>query len=460
MGPNSKSMRRAALICLLISSGIFILWGSYLAAKPPAGMGDFKAVYYGARCLFDHRDPYNRSEFESVYFAEGGQLPSDPADWPMFRSAVTVLRNPPSALFVVAPLAMLPWGVTCALWTMLSAAGLALAAFLMWRVAERRAPRLALLLICFLIANSIYVIALGNTAGAAVGLCVIAVWCLMEERFVAAGILCLAVALAIKPHDAGFVWAYFLLAGGAYRKRALQTLLVVGVLVLVSILWVSHVSPHWSQELHANLLTTEARGTLNDPGPASDHFFAPDMVINLQSAIAIFRDDPRVYNTATYLVCGVLLLLGAVRTLRTRFSQSKAWFALAAIAALSMLPVYHRLHDAKLLLLTLPACAMLWAGGGPLKWTAGLLNTAAIVVTADVPSTILMLIDRSLHGHVTGFTGKLLDLILLRPAAPILLATGILYLWVYLRRTALLKEGASAIQEIQGVLEQQISLHV
>jgi hypothetical protein len=125
-----------------------------------------------------------------------------------------------------------------------------------------------------------------------------------------------------------------------------------------------------------------------------------------------------------------------------------------------MLPVYHRLHDAKLLLLTLPACAMLWAGGGPLKWTAGLLNTAAIVVTADVPSTILMLIDRSLHGHVTGFTGKLLDLILLRPAAPILLATGILYLWVYLRRTALLKEGASAIQEIQGVLEQQISLHV
>ncbi len=45
-------------------------------------------------------------------------------------------------------------------------------------------------------------------------------------RCVWVGILCLAVSLAIKPHDGGLVWLYFILAGGAFRKRALQSLVV------------------------------------------------------------------------------------------------------------------------------------------------------------------------------------------------------------------------------------------
>ena len=36
--------------------------------------------------------------------------------------------------------------------------------------------------------------------------------------------MCLAISLMLKPHDAGLVWLYFLLAGGIYRKRALQAL--------------------------------------------------------------------------------------------------------------------------------------------------------------------------------------------------------------------------------------------
>ncbi len=441
---NLTSTQRTALLCLLVSSGIFMVWGFRRAADRPVGKCDFTAIYYGARCLIHHRDPYNPVEFENVYQAEGGDMPSDLPTLRMFRNAIFRCINLPSSLLLVVPLAMLPWGLASLLWLMLIAGCLTLAAFLMWNAAGGSAPRFAPLLICFVLINSVYVLELGNTAGIAVGLCIAAVWCFLKERYVAAGILCMAVALALKPHDAGLVWLYFLLAGGAYRKRALQTLLVVGVLILPSVLWVSHVAPHWAQELHSNVQAGAAQGGINDPGPSTETFRGTDMVVNLQSPIAIFRDDPRIYNTVTYLVCGVLLLLGAVRILRARFSQSNAWFALAAIAALSMLPVYHRLHDAKLLLLTVPACAMLWAGGGPLKWTAGLLNTAALVVTADIPSTILMLIDRSLHGHVTGFAGKLLDLFLLRPAAPILLATGILYLWVYLRSTAPRREWKDA----------------
>ena len=59
---------------------------------------------------------------------------------------------------------------------------------------------------------------IGNALGLVISLCLIAVWCIVEERFAAGGVLCLAVCLMIKPHDAALVWLYFLLAGGTYRS--------------------------------------------------------------------------------------------------------------------------------------------------------------------------------------------------------------------------------------------------
>ena len=97
-----------------------------------------------------------------------------------------------------------------------------------------------------------------------------------------AGILCLAVSLAIKPHDAGLVWLYFLLAGGVYRKRALQTLLITVVLGLSAFLWVSHVAPHWMRDWRSNLAAISAHGGLNEPGPASVTGRTAGMVIDLQ----------------------------------------------------------------------------------------------------------------------------------------------------------------------------------
>jgi len=51
---------------------------------------------------------------------------------------------------------------------------------------------------------------------------------------VPAGILCFAISLAVKPHVAGMVLLYFLLANARYRKRALQTLAVTALTLLAS----------------------------------------------------------------------------------------------------------------------------------------------------------------------------------------------------------------------------------
>jgi hypothetical protein len=423
--------RWGGLLLLLLCGGISIFWGAVLVRVVPGGPLDFQHIYYGTRCLLQHHNPYIESELESVYRAEGGERPSESIQ---ARRIVTFYRNLPPTFLFITPLAMLPLGAAEALWMILTGGVFILAAFLMWEIGASYAPGVSLLLICILLANAEVLFGSGNTAGIVVSLCVVAVWCFLQERFVPAGILCMAASLAIKPHDAGLVWLFFLLAGGVYRKRALQTLAVTVVLGVASILWVSHVAPHWMQGLHANLMATSVHGDLNDPGPDSVTGRSVSMIIDLQAAVSVFRDDPRIYNPASYLVCGALMLAWSVRTLRSRFLQARAWLALAAIVPLTMLVTYHRSYDAKLLLLTVPACAMLWAEGGQIGWIALLATTAGIVLTADIPLTILMILTKNLRISTVGLPGQILTVVLTRPVPLILLAMGIIYLWVYVRR--------------------------
>jgi hypothetical protein len=125
-----------------------------------------------------------------------------------------------------------------------------------------------------------------------------------------------------------------------------------------------------------------------------------------------------------------------VVTLRSRFSIEKAWLALAAIAALSMLPVYHRIYDSKLLLLTVPACALLWSEGRLIGRLALLVNTVAFVLTGDVPWAIIFGVISHLPPTTPWLSGWVLTAIVVFPVPTILLVMSIFYLWVYASRSA------------------------
>lgn len=170
------------------------------------------------------------------------------------------------------------------------------------------------------------------------------------------------------------------------------------------------------------------------------------MVISLQSILSVFRDDPRFYNLGSYLACAPLLLAWALITLRTRATPARAWLALASIAALSLLPVYHRQYDAKLLLLTVPACVMLWVEGGVTGWLALLLTTAGFVLTGDLTWAILLGLISHLHLPATRLSGQILTAVQVFPAPLILLIVGVFYLWVYARKSP----GSAAEIEIQS----------
>ncbi len=420
--------QRTALNCLLLSCGVSVFFGFVLELNMHGMMLDFKGIYYDTRCLFQHADPYKPGEPLRAYLADGERLLPDESG---LRQNLTWDVYFPTASIFFAPFVMLPWVPAHILWMILTAASLVFAGFLMWNIGANYSPLISGAMICFILANSEILFLLGNSAGIVVCLCVVAVWCFLRDRFIWAGVLCLAASLAIKPHDAGFVWLYFLLAGAPYRKRALQTLLVTAVLAALAILWVTPIAPHWMQELHFNIVT--ACGP-NNPELTTAVRIGPSMIINLQSVIYVICDNPRIYNSVSYLVCGSLLMIWSVRTLMVRFSLRKAWLALAAVVPLTLLVTYHRPYDAKLLLLTVPACAMLWAEGGPIRWVALAVNAAGIIFTSDIPLVILMLLSNEQHISTAGHSGQIFMAMLMRPTPLILLAMSIFYLWLYMRR--------------------------
>jgi len=423
--------RRDGLYFLLLGGAVFILLGIALESIFPNTMVDFRVLYQPARALIQQRDPYNQREVLRISQAEGRSRPSDTDE---DRQVATQCMYPPTAFSFTVPFALLPWNPARILWMTLTMGSFIFASYLLWTLGADYSPVLAGLLAGFLLANSEMLVMTGNMAGIAISLCVVAVWCFLRDRYVVWGVLCLAVSLATKPHDTGLVWLYFLLAGGVYRKRALQSLLAMLAFSLPAVLWVWHVAPGWLQEMHTNILAFSVHGGMNDPGMQSSGAHGLGKLVSLQAIFGVFWNDPRIYDPASYLTFAPLLLVWAFYTFKSPRSPARTWFAIAAIAALSMLPVYHRQQDTRLLLLTVPACAMLWAEGGLTGWLAVLVTSTGLLFTGDLPWAVFLGCIHMVHLKAGGIAANLSLGIELFAMPLMLLVVGIFYLGVYVRR--------------------------
>ena len=289
------------------------------------------------------------------------------------------------------------FGIAHIVWIVLITGSFAAASFLAWNLGSDFDTRLSNLLVAFVLANNILVIASGNPAGLVVSLCIFATWSFVRQRLIWMGAVCLAIAMGIKPQNAGFIWLFFFLAGVNYRKRAFQTAAVALVLGLPATLWVWHIAPNWFSEIRSNLADFQLPGGISDPNLAAAGHYGVGGLITLQSLFSFFRNDPTFYNAATYLICAPLLLFWVWITLRSSASPARTWLALAALLPLSMLPVYHRSYDAKLLILTIPACVMLWGEGKRIGKVALCMSLTALITTSDMPWMLLQVIGKVLH---------------------------------------------------------------
>lgn len=427
-------LKAKRIAVLLLCVGLSYLWAASIREGVHGAVKaiDFGAVYFGTRCALEHKDPYDPQTVLREFAADGRWF-SEPSHRAEHRAQDVVSRiiYPPTAFLVAAPFAELPWVAARTVWLGLISGLLVVAALLMWELAGT-APLLAGCMACYMLLNCVLLLSSGNPVGIVAPFSVIAAWCFVKDRYAVAGVAMLAAGLLLKPHDAGFVWLYFLLAGGTGRKRALQSLAIVAAVGICAVVWITPISPHWIGELRSNLAVLSARGGPADPGPmgASSRSFSP--ILSLQSAFSTFKDDPGFYNPVSYLIGGGLILVWAISVVRKRTSREGALLALAAISILTMLPVYHRADDAKLLLLTIPACAMLWARRGRGRWLSLGLTAAALFVTSAVPIIFETAAVKKLPLALSSLSGKL-TLLALQPAPLVLLAAGCFYLWVYIR---------------------------
>lgn len=431
MGPGSAWWKQPTrLFILFLGAGISLLWGVAIEQGSRTGIMGFPGIYLGTKCLLHECDPYNIQELQRFYETEGAATAPEST---ALRQSVTLYVNLPATFLFIAPLALLPLKLAQLIWMILVVGSFLSATLLMWDMGKTYAPDVPLILAFLLLTNCEIIFAGGNTAGLVVSLCVIAVWCFLNERFEVLGILCLAAGLAIKPHDAGLIWLYFMIAGPAHRKRALLSATAAIAIGIVAVLWVFHAAPHWLPEFQANLKTISTHGGINEPGPTSIGVGSADMIVDLQTVISVFVDDPGVYNPVSYALCGVLLIIWIAAVRRTKCTTRSALFALVSVAALSMLVTYHRSYDAKLLLLSIPSCAILWAEGKPIRWIAFALGVAGILMTGDIPLALLTNATRNSSLLTGGLVEKTLFVLSARPAPLILLATAVFYLWVTYR---------------------------
>lgn len=348
-GGSLARQRRIGLLILLLASLVFAVRGFHSQAQFLQSR-DFKPLYAAGRCILHHENPYDDDMLRNEYIHAGG----DTRDMEPLKPHY--LLYPPPALVLVLPFAIFPWPLAHLLFLTACAGLLIAASFLVADLCMPDSPILLPVLISLFLLGANQLMILAQPAGPAIGLCVIGAVLLMQQKHDRLAVLCFSMSLILKPHLGAMVWLYFFISR-RYRSRALAIAAITVLFCVPVVVWFSvmPISSHWVQALQISLKANELKGGLSDPGPGNPQAY---FITTLQTIISLFHDSKPFYSSVTWGICSGLFLLwlGALRKISA--STERDAFALAAITCLSMLPIYHRAYDTKLLLLCFPALAI------------------------------------------------------------------------------------------------------
>jgi hypothetical protein len=343
-----------AWVLVLLAGAQFWVRGPMRLANNPTGVNDFFAPYVQATAWKKGLNPYDATAFVREW-------PAD-KERPVFlakeAAAGTLAANhgipspyPITTFALFAPLSFLPWPAARALWSWISLASFLVTAALMISAAGRALQEIrSLLFVAALLAFAPFHtgLATGNPIVLTVGLGVAAVWLAERGKQSRAGIL-IGIAVCFKP-QIGIVFLLYYAIRRNWRTLAVAAA-VAGALTAVAAGRVAGTHWQWSfLALNRAMLST---GAVNDFTPANPVWFH---MINLQVLFYGLWAN-RSFADVTALGIGLALLAAWAKRLPGTKGDG-GFLPVAALTAMSLLPVYHRFYDAGLLIFALAWCIM------------------------------------------------------------------------------------------------------
>lgn len=339
-----------ALGLLLFASGEFLLRGPIRFARA-SNFNDFISPYIQTRAWVQGMDPYSPANLVALWprDAEESQfLKRDLADGSLVLKRGIPTAYPPTSFVLLAQVAWLPWDVAHEVWLVISLLAFGLTVFslltlngFLWR------DKHAYLFLALALALAPFHtgLAAGSIVIVAVGFCTLAVLAVYRQWDITAGIA-IGVAIGLKPQIGLPFLAYYLLRR---RWRVVTTsVTVLAILAATAVFHLAMSHTPWVDNYRYDNRVLFARGSLGDFTESNPLRFG---LVNLQVLLYTFLPDRAGANLAALVITGALGLAWLLR--RRQTGDNDQLLELAALTTLSLLPVYHRLYDASLLIFPL-----------------------------------------------------------------------------------------------------------
>jgi hypothetical protein len=347
-------------------------------------MWDFVSVYSAARTWAHGGDPYDLPSVLASWRATGLFAGREPTTW------ATVY--PPTSLLMVLPLALLSPTAAMAIWLVL-VIGMLVAQFLaladMARIRWREPLALILVGAALESAPVQFGVLSGQLSMPAISACIIAFWCVGRGREKLAGVL-LGLACAIKPQIAAVFVVYYV----CLRRRNVSVyavLLAAAIgLIAVAAMQLSHVDwvRGWTQSIAAS----------SRPGGVNDYSWADpyrDEIVDLKMPLASFVHNGLLLRIAAECIALALAAWYVGMRMREGLRSARGeLLALACLCGLALMPIYHRVYDATLLV-----TALAWALAeldGPRRRLA--LGAMIVMLPLLIPFDSVQSVQNRWHG--------------------------------------------------------------
>src|SRR5271166_1090881 len=353
---TSNKWTALCLALLLLAGTEFVLRGPVRAIQTATQFNDFLSPYIQADAWTRGLDPYSPQTLLRLWPAGAAHflfLPIEVGDGSIIAKRGMPTAYPITSLVLIAPLSRLPWGLAYALWL---ATSLALFPIMLWVLValagfSYREPS-AILLVAFTLALAPFHtgIVTGNAALIAVELAVISVWTARRHFDIATALL-LALSAGFKP-QIGLCFLLYYLMRRRWRvfRISLASLVLLAAIGLFRLEF-AHTS-WWANYLNDNHVLLES-GILANFTALNPMRFG---LLNLQVVLYSLVGGVGLANDLAVLIGAAFLVVWLVVVRRRSDQDDVELLDLAAIAVLSLLPIYHRFYDAALLVL--PLC---WA---------------------------------------------------------------------------------------------------